>query len=140
MDQFYSDLSVRDLEGRELVRKTIYVNEPLRFGGITAYQTDWSMAALVVRARGTPVAPEDGSPITVPLASLEGTPGFSGRVWGTFLPAELPKDASQKAGPLAAAAGPSLPGRWAMCVHACTHVTSPLLLAAAAPRHLVCGP
>eukprot|EP00775_Hariotina_reticulata_P001288 gene1288-1629_t len=38
--QFYSDLTLRDFNGKELLRKTISVNDPFRYGGVTMYQTD----------------------------------------------------------------------------------------------------
>ncbi|KAJ6310625.1 hypothetical protein OIU76_015364 [Salix suchowensis] len=44
--QFHTDLSLFDLNGKEVMRKTISVNDPLRYGGITVYQTDWSISAL----------------------------------------------------------------------------------------------
>lgn len=66
---------MRDLEGRPLAQRTLSVNQPLRFGGVTAYQTDWSMAALTVRAKGSPLQPSDGSPFNLPMASLAGKPG-----------------------------------------------------------------
>jgi hypothetical protein len=47
--QFYSDLSLRDFDGKELLRKTISVNDPFRYGGVTMYQTDWALAAVTVR-------------------------------------------------------------------------------------------
>lgn len=40
--QFYSDLSVLNLNGQELNRKTISVNFPLRYNELTLYQTDWN--------------------------------------------------------------------------------------------------
>lgn len=43
--------------------------------GITAYQTDYSMAALTVRAEGSPLQPADGSAFNLPMASLDGKPG-----------------------------------------------------------------
>ena len=43
--------------------------------GITAYQTDYSMAALAVKAEGSPLQPADGSPFKLPMASLDGKPG-----------------------------------------------------------------
>ena len=43
--------------------------------GITAYQTDYSMAALAVRAEGSPLQPADGAPFKLPMASLDGKPG-----------------------------------------------------------------
>lgn len=67
--------AVRDLEGRPLAQRTLSVNQPLRFGGVTAYQTDWSMAALTVRAKGSPLQPPDGSAFNLPMASLAGKPG-----------------------------------------------------------------
>jgi cytochrome c biogenesis protein len=46
IDQFYSDLSILDATGEEVKKKTIYVNEPLRYNGIVFYQTDWSITSL----------------------------------------------------------------------------------------------
>lgn len=46
IDQFYSDLSILDTNGTQIDHKTIYVNEPLRYKGITFYQTDWSLSSL----------------------------------------------------------------------------------------------
>jgi hypothetical protein len=51
------------------------VNQPLRYGGVTAYQTDWSMSALTVRAVGSPLQPPDGSPFNLPMANLIGKAG-----------------------------------------------------------------
>jgi len=46
IDQFYSDLSILDTDVSLLNSKTIYVNEPLRYKGITFYQTDWGITSL----------------------------------------------------------------------------------------------
>ncbi|KAK6916531.1 ResB-like domain [Dillenia turbinata] len=46
--QFHTDLSLSDLNGKEVLRKTVSVNDPLRYGGITMYQTDWSISALQI--------------------------------------------------------------------------------------------
>lgn len=79
--QFFSDLSVLDVNtGEQLTRKTISVNKPLRWGGVTLYQTDWSLAALSLRAEGSPMQPADGSSFNLPMASLEGNPGQSRQV------------------------------------------------------------
>ena len=43
--------------------------------GVTAYQVDYSMAALTVRAAGSPLQPPGGSPFNLPMASLEGRSG-----------------------------------------------------------------
>jgi len=45
-NQFYSDLSLLDSSGNELKRKTIFVNEPFIYKGITLYQTDWDVIGL----------------------------------------------------------------------------------------------
>ncbi|KAK9825449.1 hypothetical protein WJX81_001648 [Elliptochloris bilobata] len=90
VDQFLSDISVLGPRGDELLRKSISVNDPLRFRGVTAYQVDYSMAALTVHAAGSPLQPPDGSPFNLPMASLEGRPGIKGKLWATFVPAEAP--------------------------------------------------
>ena len=41
--QFYTDLSILDINGKEIKRETIYVNHPLRYKGLTFYQTDWGI-------------------------------------------------------------------------------------------------
>ncbi|KAI3428303.1 hypothetical protein D9Q98_006682 [Chlorella vulgaris] len=84
--QFYSDLTVLDVDGREQSTKTVSVNQPLRFGGVTAYQTDWSMSALKVRVAGSFVAPEDTA-FQLPMAALN---GGDSKLYATFLPAEDP--------------------------------------------------
>jgi len=90
VSQFFSDLGVVDVRSRQRVDAVeMKVNVPLRHGGITAYQTDWSMASVTVRvgARGADATTAiDAPPVALPMASLEGTPGFNGRIWGTFLP------------------------------------------------------
>lgn len=76
IDQFYSDLSVLDKEGKEVDRKTIHVNKPLKHKGVTLYQADWSIAAIQVRINNSPV-------LQSPMAKLN---AVGGRVWGTWLP------------------------------------------------------
>lgn len=77
IDQFYSDLSVVDKQGKEVDRKTIYVNEPLRYRGITFYQTDWAIAAIRVQINKSPI-------LQLPMAELD--TGGKGRIWGTWIP------------------------------------------------------
>jgi cytochrome c biogenesis protein len=76
IDQFYSDLSVLDPQGKEIDRKTIHVNQPLRHNGVTVYQTDWAIAAVKVRVNNSPV-------FRLPMARL---PVKDGRLWGTWVP------------------------------------------------------
>jgi cytochrome c biogenesis protein len=77
IDQFYSDLSVLDKSGQEVKRKTIHVNEPLRYRGVTLYQADWSIAAVQVKINSSPI-------FQLPMALLD-TQG-AGRIWGTWIP------------------------------------------------------
>lgn len=77
VDQFYSDLSVVDKQGKELDRQTIFVNKPLRYKGVTFYQTNWGLAAVRVRVNNSPI-------FQLPMAPLN-TNG-NGRLWGTWVP------------------------------------------------------
>ncbi|GAB2230815.1 hypothetical protein Droror1_Dr00015109 [Drosera rotundifolia] len=83
--QFRTDLSLYDLDGKEVLRKTISVNDPLRYGGITIYQTDWSFSALQILK-------DDEGPFNLAMAPLQ----INGdkKLYGTFLPvggADSPK-------------------------------------------------
>lgn len=77
IDQFYSDISALDRQGQEVKRKTIFVNEPFRYRGVTFYQTDWGIAAIRIRFNNSPV-------LQLPMAALN-TNG-NGRLWGTWIP------------------------------------------------------
>ena len=46
--QFQSDISVLTGKGDEITRKTISVNNPLIFQGLTLYQTDWGITGIRV--------------------------------------------------------------------------------------------
>ncbi|MFN8671346.1 MAG: cytochrome c biogenesis protein ResB [Candidatus Sericytochromatia bacterium] len=50
--QYYSDLSVLDNNDKELLRKTIYVNEPLVYNGVYFYQASWGISHLDVKIDG----------------------------------------------------------------------------------------
>lgn len=77
IDQFYSDLSVVDKQGKEVDRQTIYVNKPLRYQGLTFYQTDWGISAVKFQFNNSPI-------FQLPMAQLD-TNG-QGRIWGTWIP------------------------------------------------------
>lgn len=77
IDQFYSDLSVLDKEGQERDRTTIHVNKPLRYKGVTMYQTNWGIAAVQVKINNSPI-------FQLPMAQLN--TGGNGRLWGTWIP------------------------------------------------------
>lgn len=46
IQQFFSRVSLLDHKGRILAGRSISVNSPLRFHGVTLYQTDWKISAL----------------------------------------------------------------------------------------------
>ncbi|KAL8160586.1 hypothetical protein V2J09_002123 [Rumex salicifolius] len=77
VSQFHSDLSLFDIDGKEVLRKTISVNDPLRYGGITIYQTDWSISALQVMK-------DDEGPFNLAMAPLK--VNGDKKLYGTFLP------------------------------------------------------
>ncbi|MEJ1932929.1 cytochrome c biogenesis protein [Nostoc sp. NIES-2111] len=77
IDQFYSDMSVLNNEGKEVDHKKIFVNQPLRYHGVTFYQTDWGISAVRVRVNNSPI-------FQLPMALLN-TKG-QGRIWGTWIP------------------------------------------------------
>lgn len=77
IDQFYSDMSVLNKQGEEVDHKKIFVNEPLRYHGITFYQTDWGIAGVRVQFNNSPI-------FQLPMAQLN-TNG-QGRIWGTWVP------------------------------------------------------
>ncbi|MEL6472018.1 MAG: cytochrome c biogenesis protein [Cyanobacteria bacterium J06623_4] len=76
VDQFYSDLSVLDDAGTEVKRKTIWVNQPLRYKNVTLYQADWSVGAVKVRINNSPT-------FYLRMAPLQAE---GGRLWGTWVP------------------------------------------------------
>ncbi len=77
IDQFYSDLSVLDKQGQEVDHQKIHVNQPLRYRGVTFYQTDWGIAAIRIQLNKSPLLQQ-------PIAPLN-TNG-QGRIWGTWIP------------------------------------------------------
>jgi cytochrome c biogenesis protein len=77
IDQFYSDLSVVDKTGKELKRKTIFVNEPLRYDGVTFYQTSWGIAGARVQLNNSPI-------FQLPIAQVPTENKTN--LWGTWIP------------------------------------------------------
>ena len=76
VDQFYSDLSVLDNTGEEVKRKTIWVNQPLRYKNVTLYQADWAIGGVKVRINNSPTFELAMAPLDVQGAKL----------WGTWVP------------------------------------------------------
>ena len=77
IDQFYSDLSVIDEGGNEVDRRTISVNHPLRYDGITFYQTSWGIAGAKVQLNNSPI-------FQLPAAQIPTENGA--KLWGTWVP------------------------------------------------------
>ncbi|WP_267382813.1 cytochrome c biogenesis protein [Cyanobacterium sp. uoEpiScrs1] len=75
--QFYSDLSIVNNQGEELKRKTIFVNKPLRYDGVTFYQASWGIAGVKVQVDKGPI-------FKIPIVPLN-TQG-QGKIWGTWIP------------------------------------------------------
>nr|AKF43168.1 cytochrome c biogenesis protein [Geranium incanum] len=88
VSQFHTDLSLYDINGKEVLRKTISVNDPLRYGGITIYQTDWSISALQVLKDGE-------GPFNLAMAPLQ-LNGGEKKLYGTILPLEDPNSTQVK--------------------------------------------
>ena len=53
--QFYSDLSILNVDGNEVERKTIFVNSPAKYNGIDYYQTDWNILGLRIKNKDFPI-------------------------------------------------------------------------------------
>ncbi|MDH6083358.1 cytochrome c biogenesis protein [Umezakia ovalisporum] len=77
IDQFYSDMSVLNKQGQEVDHKKIFVNQPLRYRGVTFYQTDWGISAVRIQFNNSPV-------FQLPMALLDTKE--RGRIWGTWIP------------------------------------------------------
>jgi cytochrome c biogenesis protein len=77
IDQFYSDLSVVNKEGEELKRETIFVNQPLRYDGVTFYQTSWGIAGAKVQLNNSPI-------FQLPIAQIPTENKTN--LWGTWIP------------------------------------------------------
>ena len=73
--QFYSDLSILNLDGNEIKRKTIFVNSPAKYNGIDYYQTDWNIIGLRIKNK-------DFSIFQYPFINL---PENKGKLWLTWI-------------------------------------------------------
>jgi cytochrome c biogenesis protein len=77
IDQFYSDLSIVDETGEERDRATISVNHPLRYNGVTLYQTSWGIAGVKIQLNNSPI-------LQLPMGQLKTE--NPGQFWGTWVP------------------------------------------------------
>jgi len=74
--QFYTDLSLIDANGKELKRETIYVNHPLKYKGLTFYQTDWNVLGLRVKYN-------ESLPYQIPVLKQPNN------IWVSWIPTKL---------------------------------------------------
>lgn len=74
--QFYSDISILNIKGNELRHKTIFVNSPLEYNGISYYQTDWNLIGLRVKSQNSQV-------LQYPLINLLNS---KTKLWITWIP------------------------------------------------------
>ena len=77
--QFYSDVSILNLDGNEIKRKTIFVNSPIKYNNIDFYQTDWNIIGLRVKTGNFDI-------FQYPLISLG---NGSNKIWATWIPIDL---------------------------------------------------
>jgi cytochrome c biogenesis protein len=78
VSQFYSDVSILNVEGNEIERKTIFVNSPVKYNGVDYYQTDWNLIGLRVQN-------PDSSIVQYPLISILNN---RNKVWLTWIPTD----------------------------------------------------
>jgi len=76
VSQFYSDISILNVDGNEIERKTIFVNSPIKHEGVDYYQTDWNLIGLRIQTN-------DQSTLQYPLISILNN---RNKVWLTWIP------------------------------------------------------
>lgn len=79
INQFYSDISILNIEGNEIERKTIFVNSPAQYRGINYYQTDWNLIGLRIKN-------EQSQILQYPLINLGNS---QNKIWITWIPNNL---------------------------------------------------
>ena len=76
INQFYSDISILNVDGNEIDRKTIFVNSPAKYRGINYYQTDWNLIGLRIED-------QDSKILQYPLVNFG---NFQNKIWLTWIP------------------------------------------------------
>lgn len=76
VSQFYSDISILNVDGSEIERKTIFVNSPIKYEGVDYYQTDWNLIGLRVQTNDETIS-------QYPLVSVLNN---RSKVWLTWIP------------------------------------------------------
>ena len=55
VSQFYSDISILDINGKEIKRKTSFVNSPVIYKDVYFYQTDWDLISIRVKYKNNQI-------------------------------------------------------------------------------------
>ncbi len=76
INQFYSDISFLNNYGKEISRKTIFVNSPAKYNGINYYQTDWNLIGLRIK-------PEYFNISQYPLTNIA---NGTNKIWLSWIP------------------------------------------------------
>ena len=76
VSQFYSDISILNANGNEIEQKTIYVNSPAKFNGLTYYQTDWNLIGIRIKNNANSV-------IQYPLSDISNN---RDKIWLSWIP------------------------------------------------------
>ncbi len=79
INQFYSDISILNVDGNEIDRKTIFVNSPAKYRGINYYQTDWNLIGLRIED-------QDSKILQYPLVNFGNA---QSKTWITWIPKTL---------------------------------------------------
>ena len=79
INQFYSDISILNVDGNEIDHKTIYVNAPAKYRGINYYQTDWNLVGLRIQN-------ENFETLQYPLVNFGNS---QNKVWITWIPKNI---------------------------------------------------
>ena len=76
VSQFYSDVSILNVDGNEIERRTIFVNSPIKYEGVDYYQTDWNLIGLRLQT-------DIQTTVQYPLVSVLNN---RSKVWLTWIP------------------------------------------------------
>ena len=79
ISQFYSDISILNVDGNEINHKTIYVNAPAKYRGINYYQTDWNLV-------GVRIQNENFETFQYPLVNFGNS---QNKIWITWIPKNI---------------------------------------------------
>nr|QUE28760.1 Ccs1 [Porphyropsis coccinea] len=92
INQFFSNILLKDVEGEILKKQIISVNSPLRYNGVSIYQTDWNITGLEVLVDQTRLqlpSQSNANQKNVPLWSSHFSLGFDSSAQYIFVIKDL---------------------------------------------------